>query len=790
MFSSRKTAAPSGGYSIGKSLRFRSSATAYLSHTNGSNGNLQKWTYSVWVKRGILTTGTYYQLFGGGTGSGGNDGLFFDTTAGALVFFFNSSTTTFITNALYRDPSAWYHIVLSVDTTQATAANRCVLYVNGSQVTSFSTTSYPSQNANSQYINTTNQNRIGAHTNAGYYFDGYMAEINFIDGQYLSSSSFGAYDTNGVWQPIKYSGSYGTNGFYLPFSNTTSTTTLGYDSSGNGNNWTTNNISLTAGSTYDSMTDSPTVSSTSVANYCVLNPISNPNAPIYSITSGNLNYSCSSSPGNAPKMAVTGTILMQKSGKYYWEATETSTNSIFGITSGLVSGGNAVGVNNAAVANGAVQASAATYSGTTPSFTTNDVMGFAFDVSGLTLAVYKNGTLLGTFSGLESSVTGWLVLSTVNTGSSSTSNTWNFGQQGFKYTPPTNFNALNTYNLPASTINNGALYMAATTYTGTGSSNSISNGNNNTLGTTFQPDFVWVKSRSAATDHKLTDSVRGVTKALISDSTAAESTDSNGLTAFGSGGFTVGSDTNYNNNAATYVGWNWKAGGSGGSSNTNGSITSTVSANQTAGFSVVTWTGNGTAGATVGHGLGVAPNMIIFKRRSATENWNTYHVSLGNNNLVALNLTNAASSTSDFYNTTPTSSVFYLGSGTGNNGSGSTYVAYCFAAVSGYSAFGSYTGNGSTDGTFVYTGFRPRYVLVKRTDSTSDWYIWDTSRDTYNVIANTLLADTSGAETSATSIDGLSNGFKCRSATVVNASGGTYVYAAFAENPFNYSRAR
>jgi len=187
--------------------------------------------------------------------------------------------------------------------------------------------------------------------------------------------------------------------------------------------------------------------------------------------------------------------------------------------------------------------------------------------------------------------------------------------------------------------------------------------------------------------------------------------------------------------------------------------------------------------------------MIIIKNRQAANSWVVYHVSTGNGNVLILNSTNASTADSTAWNTTtPTSSVFSLGSGaaadTNQTSGGGQHVAYCFAAVAGYSAFGSYTGNASTDGPFIYTGFRPRWIMVKRTDSTSDWYIWDTSRDTYNVEAATLLADTSGAETSATSIDGLSNGFKCRSATVVNASGGTYIYAAFAENPLNYSRAR
>jgi len=366
-----------------------------------------------------------------------------------------------------------------------------------------------------------------------------------------------------------------------------------------------------------------------------------------------------------------------------------------------------------------------------------------------------------------------------------------FGERPFAYTPPTGFNALNTQNLPTPTISNGANYMAASTYTGTGSTLTISNSTNNPAGITFQPDFVWVKGRSGATDHALYDSVRGTTLDLVSNSTAAETTQTTGLTAFGSTGFTVGALAKMNTSSATYIGWQWKAGGTS-SSNTNGSITSTVSAGATQGFSVVTYTGTG-ANATVGHGLGVQPKLVIVKQRNGVTNWAVNHVGIWSTGqgVMYLNLTNANSNDATFWNSTnPTSTNIYLGTNASVNGNTNTYVAYCFSEVAGYSAFGSYTGNGSTDGPFVFTNFQPRWVMVKRTDSTSDWYIWDTSRDTYNVESATLLADTSGAETSATSIDGLSNGFKCRSATVVNASGGTYIYAAFASSPFKLSLAR
>jgi hypothetical protein len=316
--------------------------------------------------------------------------------------------------------------------------------------------------------------------------------------------------------------------------------------------------------------------------------------------------------------------------------------------------------------------------------------------------------------------------------------------------------------------------------------------------------MVYVKNRSAASDPTFSDAVRGITKVLYTDSTAGESTAPsfgyiNSVSSTGinvnSGG---GTEANFNKNTQAYVAWNWLAGNST-SSNTSGSITSTVSAGATQGFSVVTYTGTGTA-ATIGHGLGVAPKMIIVKRRdSAGNNWPVYHVSTGASNIPYLENTSAYfTRAGNFNNTAPTSAVFSVGGSgqtdyTNTNASGGTYVAYCFAEVAGYSKFGSYTGNGSADGTFVYLGFRPRWLMVHCSSAgISDWPIYDTSRPTYNQSRQVLYADLSNAEASAgLAIDLLSNGFKWREAGGQgNDSGQTYIFAAFAENPFKISLAR
>ena len=285
--------------------------------------------------------------------------------------------------------------------------------------------------------------------------------------------------------------------------------------------------------------------------------------------------------------------------------------------------------------------------------------------------------------------------------------------------------------------------------------------------------------------------MRGVQKQVESNTTTAETTETTGLTAFGSTGFTVGALAQMNTNAATYVGWQWLAGTTS-SSNANGSITSTVSVGATQGFSVVTYTGTG-ANATVGHGLGVAPRMMIVKSRSGTTGWLVYHASIGNTGALFLELTDATNTASFHWNnTSPTSTVFSLGNGTRGNANGATYVAYCFSEVAGYSKFGSYTGNGSTDGPFVFCGFRPRWIMIKKTSAAGDsWYLKDTSRSPYNVGLESLLADTSGAEGAGESWDALSNGIKLRTTSSgVNTSGATYIYAAFAENPFKNSLAR
>ncbi len=784
-----------GGYDVNNSLRFRSSASAYLNRTPASAGSRTTWTWSAWIKRGVLTN---RQDFFGVDNSNviafsSGDNLNFELYNGPGASYY------ILTTAVYRDPSAWYHIVAVWDSNNATATERQRLFVNGQRITAFTSANTIPSGALSS-INSATNTSIGRNTSGGFHFDGYIADLNFIDGQALTPSSFGETDTTtGVWKPKAYTGTYGTNGFYLKFSDIATTSGsnagLGKDFSGNTNYWTTNNISVTSGTTYDAMTDSPTNTSATVGNYAVLNPLDTGIAP----TNANLSLPSSGFVANR------ATIQIPTSGKWYFESTvTTATGSSFAAHIGLCTSSaslttyswNTTGTYGIywttagnIVTNGSYGIAAA------GALSAGAVLQCAYDADTGKLYIGVNNTWYtsaGGTSGNPSAGTG----ETLTVASSTSLFPYiqayanlmhsNFGQRPFAYTPPTGFVALNTYNLPTPTILQGNTVMDATLWTGNGaSSRSITNA------ASFRPDFVWIKSRSNAFWHQLYDAVRGVQQALYSNSTNAELTETTGLTAFNSNGFTVSSGSGVNENASTFVGWQWQAGSST-VTNTSGSISSQVRANTTAGFSIVTYTGTGST-ATVGHGLGVAPRMVIVKSRSAgSTDWVVYHASLGATQNVRLQSTAAAATQTVMWNdTAPTSTVFTIGTNNNVNTNAQTQVAYCWAEIAGFSRFGSYTGNGSTDGPFVYLGFRPKFIMIKVTTTTNDWYIYDTSRNTSNLTNLVLFANLSDAQATATVavLDILSNGFKIRGSASINAAQ-TYIYMAFAENPFKNSLAR
>ena len=782
-----------GGYNLESSLRFRKSATAYLSRTPASAGNRTTFTYSFWTKRGYVGSG-YMPLVSSGAASGAGDAItFYDDI---LRFWISGALSgDLVTTQVFRDPSAWYHIVVAVDTTQATASNRIKIYVNGSQVTSFSTATYPALNYNFTSFTTTTLQVIGyGYFNQGY--DGYMTEFNLVDGQALTADDFGETDdTTGVWKPKEYTGTYGTNGFYLNFSDSTSTTTLGYDQSPNSNNWTLNNISLTAGTTYDLMNDVPTLTDEDTANYPIINPLDY-TATNGSISDGNLTFTTNTTGSN--NYQYTSMEIPTTGGKWYAEFTATRVNlSGVGYCAIALSGINSFlwWVYNSPYyqvrANG-------TYV-TIPTINSGDIIQIAVDSDNGKAWYGVNNTWLLSGDPATGTAMSTPIVFTANdsirvaidgrTGSLSNIISANFGQRPFAYTPPTGFKKLNTYNLPDSTIKDGSEYFITNTFTGTGSTLSIDTG--------FSPDFVWLKSRSFADHPLIYDSIRGANKRLYSSLTNAESTATNQLNSFDSDGYTLGSDPSgqINVSGQTSVGWSWRGSDSSPISNTDGTITSTVSANTTSGFSIVTWTGSGNSSDTVGTGLSTPLSMAIIKRRDGISEWQVGHIgNQGSNFAYHLELNSTAANSG--------SSPYFMGNQSGLNGdrinlssgaltNGATYVAYCFTEVEGFSKFGSYTGNGSADGPFIYTGFRPAFVIMKKTSNTSSWQINDTARDTYNETNKRLFAESSNAESGTyDKLDILSNGFKHRTSNDMNLSGQTYIYMAFASNPLKHSLAR
>ncbi len=590
------------------------------------------------------------------------------------------------------------------------------------------------------------------------------------------------------------------------------------------NQWTPINFSVAAGVGNDSLVDTPTsygidtgVGGEVRGNYATLNPLTT-NAGTY--TQGNLRY-----VGNSNWRRSSGTTVVS-TGKWYWEVTVgnapnptrsinsawnvfgfgvlpltvgTTSNPINGLTDVLVYGDNGY-VNNFG-----------TTSGDLGAVSSGDVLSIAVDLDANSYTFRKNGSQVatGTIGGTAGRA---LVPVVVSYNGDYGVMDCNFGQRPFAIPAPAGFRALCTQNLPLPVIGATAAtqagnFFAPITYTGTGSTRTVT-------GLGFTPDLVWIKSRTNPASgifNSLMDSVRGSTSGffnvLYSNTADSENnpagspnpgTTAGGVTAFTNGGFTLtpgSSDSQLNNNGTPYVAWNWRANGAG-SSNTAGSITSTVSANTTAGFSVVTYTGT-SANATVGHGLGVAPSMIIVKSRSAgSTDWRVFASALNDNSKwLALNTTAGATTESGYWNTGVSSTVFGLGNYSYINASGSTYVAYCFAAVPGYSAFGSYTGNGSTDGPFVFCGFRPAFVLLKSSSSgATDWVILDNRRDPSNVANDILRPNLNNAELVDTysNTDFLANGFKLRGpgSFGFNISGTTYIFAAFAEAPFKFALAR
>lgn len=826
------------------SLIFNRDSTQYLSRTPSSAGNRQKFTFSCWAKRTQL--GQVHGFFSAYTNTSNMFQLAFGDQD-QLVWYDIKSGVDYGKryNRLTRDTNGWYHIVFTVDTTLATTADRVKMYCNNQLLADTGVAAnWGDVPQNYEFmVNSAISHNVGRRESGNYRMEGYLAETHFIDGQALDPTSFGEYKA-GVWKPIAYSGSYGTNGFYLKYDGNAN------DSSGNGNNFTENG----GIGSWQYVNDGPT------QNFCKFSQIDRFDASgSFDFAFGDLQTKGWGNGG--PDFRAS---MGMKTGKWYWEFRSNynyvdGMNTTVGITTSgwrsIATTGRSYGVYGYL----GTKDSPMSWPGSAhfgASFANGDIYMVAFDADNGKIWFGKNGSwynsgsvdasanpATGTnpaYSGIDTDLyTFQPFIAFYDAYSSRPDLYWNFGQNPtfngattagtnsddssiglFKYSVPSGFNCLCASNLPVADGVNPAEgnspqdHFNAVAYTGNGNTTT----GQSITGVGFQPDFVWIKNRTRNQAHVLHDVVRGTDAEgyipLTSGTNTSEATFNSTwhnnygeMSAIGSDGFTVVSGSTvsaYNGNNDNYASWNWKAGGSG-VSNTAGTITSTVSANQDAGFSIVKYTGNNSSGsATVGHGLSQAPELIIAKLRdnnsSTWTSWpvGTKFIGWGDSSLLYLDTTNSTFDgyqTTPWNNTAPTSSVFSVASsaGAGMNYLNANYIAYCFHRVAGYCDMGIYEGNSSTDGTFVYTGFKPKFVMWKAINSAQNWFIHDTARAPYNVSQASLLPNRNDlAELTNVNwrVDFLSNGFKYRYSDVQsNNSSYDYFWIAFAENPLAYANA-
>ena len=762
-------------FPIGQSLRFNAGDSAFLSRTTGSATNT--FTFSTWLKRGDISAGDFQYIF-----SSGASGLAIGQASNATLkdrFYVHDGSSNQEADPLIRDPSSWYHVVLSAN------SGTGVLYINGESVkTGISVASLSTGSG---------LTRIGRFGDGSFYLDAYLAETHLVTGSALTPSSFGE-TKNDIWVAKAYTGSHGDDGFKLTYADSSD---IGNDSSGENHDLT--NTNLTAS---DVVNDSPTNNHATLGAQRIIT---------HTLSEGRLKSTNTSGTHGG----TTATFNYPTSGKWYHEVTINSTDSSTGNGAAI---GNQIDRNSTDWGNYAnlvgylgngqktIESGRTSYGSAQAN---NNIIGVAYNADDQELEFYlassagQTATSQGTIPTSEmDGVLDFNNLCPIAFGRNTTT-TFNFGQSAFNGTDgsgtlPTGFKALNTANLPDPVIdpNKGETpdqYFNSVLWTGNNSSRSIT-------GVGFQPDWVWIKNRLAANSHALTDSVRGVTKELRSNSTAKEQNpNAQALTAFDADGFSIGTDGAYNTDTETYVAWCWKAGttfsNSGGSN--DATIASTGSVSVEAGFSIVSYTGDGNDNAKFFHGLTRAPELVILKDRdNDSTNWRVGATAIDSSydQVLNLNLANQAASASTIFSAVaPTANVITLGTEADANGIGRDFICYCFASREQYLKIGTYEGNNSTDNAFVFTGFRPAFLMIKNVDATGNWGIWDIKRDTFNVSFHILRADTTDTEGTAqpnNNIDILSNGFKVRGNTGVSGDAVTYFYMAFAEQPFKYANAR
>jgi len=784
---------------IDQSLRFNKGDNAELTRTPSSASNRKTFTLSTWVKRSGTTDAAGAILLCA-FASSYSDFISFDTSDRLTVNVGNAHTIG--TNAVFRDTTNWFHVVVAFDVTESTATDRIKIYINGTQQTlQVIYSSFPA-NQNYAFNNTVIHTVGGAANFQSYQFDGYLAEYNFIDGSALTPSSFGE-TKNGVWIPKELENlTYGTNGFRLTFADSSS---LGDDTSGNGNDY----------SSTDGLASTDVVPDNPENNFATLNRLQQRSNSSATITEGNLKAVGASASVSG---IMTGTFGVS-SGKWYWEVLAGGSPYL---NTGVVStpfdptsSGDSGILSNEYVylrnGNKYNNNSSASYGA---SYADGDIIGVALDLDNDTLTFYKNNSSQGTaYSSLPSGTylpifdcyngSSWIL----NAGQDSSfagaktaqGNADGNGVGDFYYSPPSGHSALCSSNLPDTTLSpnqaeQATNYFNTVLYTGNGTGQTIS-------GVGFQPDWTWNKNRDATDFHIVQDSSRGAGKEIFPNDDADEETYSTSITSWNTDGFVLGSREPINANGEDYVSWNWKANGGTTTSDSTGSLTVSRQTSSEAQFSIITGTTSNVQAndhtETFGHGLSGTPDFILLKPRSLDNSlWSVWTSAVAINDVQGLvwNNNNGLFTNSSYRTIQVTSTLVKIGRQAVENNS-TTFVCYAFKEVEGYSKFGSYESNNNADGTFVYTNFRPAFLMTKDIDRNAmSWIIYDNKRDTFNEMNNNLNIGTSAEpyHASGSSIDFLSNGFKFRdgSSSWNNYSTETYIYMAFAAQPFKFSNAR
>ena len=794
-----------------QSLRSNQPSSTLLSKTLGTPTTRRRWTISFWLKRtqfglGVNATNSYNPIMGC------DNKLIarFDINDKFQLYDYDGNfDVNLVSTMRFRDPSAWYNIVIVTDIDGQSGNNRMKLYVNG--VRQDWSGDDPGDYDPRWNGALSHQLLSDGQTTAR--FNGYVSDVTFLDGQAIGETNgyldeFGEV-VNGVWIPKSTSSlTFGNNGFKLEFkkdgTGTGGTDTIGADTAN------TNHFDSSGMDTEDcNMPDSPE------NNFCTYNPLdAKGNANTFS--EGNLKVVVSAQNTNEETRATFGV----SSGKWYWEhrlASSTTTVGYFkiGIKSDDESNyWNVRGSDGELVNNGSTTTSSVRFN------TAGNVVGVYLDMDNGKWYVSVDGTLqnsadLSAGSGyLHNNISGTVHPYILNASSGGThTGQGNFGQDStfaneetaqsntdasglgtFQHSVPSGHKALCAKNLLEPSISplNGERpneYFDVALYSGNGSSQSISDYQ-------FSPDWVWIKERSSTSSYMIYDVLRGTDVFMQSNSTVKDTSSTVNLTSFDSNGFSVGSGGATNQSSQTYVAWAWLAGTTF-SGTTNGGKAYSGQSNSKAGFSIVTYVGNEQSGHEIPHNLSAAPDMVVAKSRGHDDHWDIFHKGIATDaetDFIRWNSTNGASDASSVWNdTAPTASVVTLGNTDDVNKNNTDHIMYVFHNVEGYSRFGHYTGNGSSDGQYVYTGFRPAYVLIKESsDNGNNWNVHDYKRDPYNVGSNRLrISRDNDTEDTGTFIDLLSNGFKLRlSGTAYNGNGDTYIYMAFAEMPAKYANAR